>query len=203
MAARLTFWFEFASTYSYLSAMRIADAATAAGVRVIWRPFLLGPIFAAQGWPDSPFNIYPAKGRYMWRDLARRSALYGVPFRQPETFPQNGVLAARVAQLALFRPQGPAFVRAVYGAQFADGADIAERTTIAACLDRAGLPQHFLDDAGSPDNKAALRRATETAMQMGLFGAPSFTVDGELFWGDDRLEDALRHAFRQTRTAGA
>ena len=65
------FWFEFASTYSYPAAMRIEAVAARDDVTVVWRPFLLGPVFAAQGWKDSPFNIYPAKGRYMWRDLER------------------------------------------------------------------------------------------------------------------------------------
>ena len=76
---RLEFWYEFASTYSYLSAMRIEKVAAAAKVEVAWRPFLLGPIFRAQGWDDSPFNLYPAKGRYMWRDLERLAAGYGLP----------------------------------------------------------------------------------------------------------------------------
>jgi 2-hydroxychromene-2-carboxylate isomerase len=84
------FWYEFASTYSYPAAMRVAGLAKARRVALAWRPFLLGPIFAAQGWRDSPFNIYPAKGRYMWRDL---DAL-GLPLKRPEPFPQNSLLAA-------------------------------------------------------------------------------------------------------------
>ena len=70
----IEFWFEFASTYSYLSVMRIERAAQAAGVDIAWKPFLLGPVFLALGWNDSPFNIYPPKGRYMWRDLERLAA---------------------------------------------------------------------------------------------------------------------------------
>ena len=66
---KLEFWYEFASTYSYPAAMGIEALAETAGVEVVWRPFLLGPIFGEQGWNDSPFNIYPAKGRYMWRDM--------------------------------------------------------------------------------------------------------------------------------------
>ena len=93
----LEFWYEFASTYSYLSAMRIEPLAQAAGVDVRWRPFLLGPIFAAQGLTSSPFNLYPVKGRYMWRDMEREGARFGVPFKRPDTFPQNGLVAARVA----------------------------------------------------------------------------------------------------------
>jgi 2-hydroxychromene-2-carboxylate isomerase len=92
--APLEFWFEFASTYSYPAAMRVEAAARAAGVPLAWRPFLVGPIFRAQGWNDSPFNIYPAKGRYMWRDLERICAQLGLPLRRPSAFPRNGLLAA-------------------------------------------------------------------------------------------------------------
>src|SRR4029450_10946599 len=97
MAPTIEFWFEFASTYSYPAAARVWDAPRRAGVGVTWRPFLLGPIFGQQGWNDSPFNIYPVKGRYMWRDLERICARLEVPFRRPSQFPRNGLLAARVA----------------------------------------------------------------------------------------------------------
>ena len=86
----LQFWYEFASTYSYLAVMRIDALASAEGIAVRWRPFLLGPIFAAQKWNDSPFNIYPAKGRYMWRDLELRTRAIGVPFVRPDGFPRKG-----------------------------------------------------------------------------------------------------------------
>ena len=95
--ASAEFWYEFASTYSYPAALRVGALAEARGVSLAWRPFLLGPIFAAQGWRDSPFNIYPNKGRYMWRDLERTCAAMGVPLVRPEPFPQASLLAARVA----------------------------------------------------------------------------------------------------------
>lgn len=79
MSKTLEFWFEFASSYSYLSVMRVEPLAREAGVEVAWRPFLLGPVFLALGWNDSPFNIYPPKGRYMWRDLARQAVALGQP----------------------------------------------------------------------------------------------------------------------------
>ena len=95
--AAAEFWYELASTYSYPAAMRVGRLAAERGVTLAWRPFLLGPIFAAQGWRDSPFNIYPAKGRYMWRDLERICAARALPFHRPSPFPQNSLLAARVA----------------------------------------------------------------------------------------------------------
>lgn len=196
--SRIEFWFDFASTYSYLSAMRLDPLARAAGVEVSWRPFLLGPIFAAQGWTTSPFRIYPAKGRYMWRDMARRTQALGLPLKELDNMPQNSVLAARVAQLALGTPQGVAFCRSVFAAQFGQGRDIAEAAVIRDCLESTGLPCDLIDRAGQDDNRLILRRSTEEAMARGLFGAPSFTVGDELFWGDDRLEQALawttRHA---------
>jgi 2-hydroxychromene-2-carboxylate isomerase len=93
----LEFWFEFGSTYSYPAALRVERLARAAGVALAWKPFLLGPIFKAQGWNDSPFNLYEAKGRYMWRDLERLCAAEGLPFARPSRFPRSGLLAARVA----------------------------------------------------------------------------------------------------------
>lgn len=194
----LTFWCEFASTYSYLSAMRVEDASARAGVALVWRPFLLGPIFQAQGWATSPFNLYEAKGRNMWRDLARKAAQRGLPpVVRPEPFPQNSLLAARVATLGAGAPWGPAFTRAVFTAQFARGADISDPALIAALLDELGQSGAELvaQARGDQTVKDALRRATEAAQDAGLYGAPSFTTeDGELFWGDDRLEDALAWA---------
>jgi 2-hydroxychromene-2-carboxylate isomerase len=93
IATTIVFWFEFASTYSYPAAMRVDDVARQYGAAVVWRPFLLGPIFRNQGWPDSPFNIYPVKGRYMWRDLERTCAGLRIPFQRPSQFQ----VVARVA----------------------------------------------------------------------------------------------------------
>src|SRR5262249_39385127 len=87
--ASLQFWFELASTYSYPAAMRVEARAAEKGVAIEWRPFLLGPIFQAQGWNDSPFNVYPAKGRYMWRDLERVCAKEGLGFTRPSRFPRG------------------------------------------------------------------------------------------------------------------
>jgi 2-hydroxychromene-2-carboxylate isomerase len=188
----LEFWFEFASTYSYPAAMRVEDAARAAGVSLVWRPFLLGLVFGAQGWNDSPFNIYPVKGRYMWRDLERICAKLDVPFRRPSRFPRNGLLAARVALLGADAPWGADFVRGIYRTNFADDRDIADQAVVRDVLDRVGAhAQAVLEAAQSPDNKDRLRRQTEEAIGLGIFGAPTFVSRGELFWGNDRLEDAL------------
>ncbi|APR04210.1 2-hydroxychromene-2-carboxylate isomerase [Thauera chlorobenzoica] len=189
------FWFEFASTYSYLSVMRIEAAAQAAGVDIEWRPFLLGPVFMALGWNDSPFNIYPPKGRYMWRDLERLAARHGLPFRHPSRFPRNGLLAARLALLGAHEGWVAPFARAVMTANFAEDREIGEPAVIGSILDGLGLPAaELLARAQSDANKLALRCQTERAAELGLFGAPSFRVGDELFWGNDRLEDALAWA---------
>ena len=191
----LSFWFEFASTYSYPAAMRIEALAIERGVKLTWRPFLLGPIFHEQGWNDSPFNIYPVKGRYMWRDLDRICAAHGIPMRHPSQFPRNGLLAARVACRFADAPWLPDFVRAVYRANFAEDLDISSPETVTRCLAVSGRdPAALLAEAQSPEAKERLRANTNEAIALGIFGAPSFTIGSELFWGHDRIEDALRWA---------
>jgi 2-hydroxychromene-2-carboxylate isomerase len=190
------FWFDFGSTYSYPAAMRIGALAEQADVRVRFRPFLLGPIFKAQGWSTSPFNLFPAKGRHMWRDLERLCAELAVPFRRPDPVPQNSLLAARVALAGFDQGWGEDFCRAVFRAQFGEGRPIDDAGVIRDLL--AGLqvdPLPALAAAQSDAIKARLRGQTEEAQRLGLFGAPSFTtIDGELFWGNDRLEQALKWA---------
>ena len=196
----LHFWFEFASTYSYLSVARIEDEAAVAGVSVRWEPFLLGPIFAERGWDDSPFNVYPAKGRYMWRYLERLCDKYGIPFAKPSRFPCNGLLAARVACLARATSERwlPEFVRAVFRANFAQDREIGDATELRSILDSLGQPgAQIVEQAQAPNNKQRLRDQTQRAVEVGIFGAPSFIVGEELFWGNDRLEDALRWASAQ------
>jgi len=196
MKPTIVFWYEFASSYSYLSVMRIADTAAREDVDVVWKPFLLGPIFKAQGWETSPFNLYPAKGRYMIRDIERIAAARGLPFRMPETFPGNGLKAARLAIAA--EPLGltAAFSREVFSAAFGRGLDISDDAVVNACLIGAGAdPDATRAQASDPQIKEALRANTDAAQALGIFGAPSFTTsDGELFWGDDRLDQALAWA---------
>jgi len=193
----LEFWFEFASTYSYPAAMRIETLAGRAGVAIAWRPFLLGPIFQAQGWNDSPFNLYPAKGRYMWRDLERLCAKHGLPYARPTIFPQRSILAARLALAATDESWLPALVRGIYVANFAEGADIATPETLGRLLATLGQdPQPWLERAQSQSVKVALRGNTDRAQALGLFGAPMFVARGEVFWGGDRLEDALAWQLR-------
>jgi 2-hydroxychromene-2-carboxylate isomerase len=191
------FWYEFASTYSYPAAMRVASLADARGVSLAWRPFLLGPIFAAHGWRDSPFNIYPSKGRYMWRDMQRLCDALGLPLRRPEPFPQPSLLAARVA-LALEGAAWANFSREVYAAEFGEGLSISDRAAIASLLARLGVdPKAALLRAETDSNKALLKAECVRAAEIGIIGAPCLVTDGgEVFWGNDRLEQGLDWAAR-------
>lgn len=188
----LDFWFDFASTYSYPAAMRIEKLAASHGVSISWQPFLLGPIFAAQGWTDSPFNLQPEKGRYMWRDLERLCQAEGIALRRPSQFPRNSLLAARVACRYSDAPWLPDFVRAVYGANFAHDLDISDPAVIGHCITALGQDAaEILAQAQSAESKAKLRAQGEEAARLGIFGAPFFMAGGEPFWGNDRLEQAV------------
>lgn len=188
----LEFWFEFGSTYSYPAAMRIEKLASSRGVSVSWRAFLLGPIFSAQGWKDSPFNLYAAKGRYMWRDLERVCQSDGIPFRRPSQFPRNGLLAARIACWYSGASWVPEFARAVYCANFQHDVDISDASVVSRCISSTGQnPVEVLAQAQSPESKAKLRAQSEEAVKLGIFGAPFFIVGREHFWGNDRLEQAI------------
>jgi 2-hydroxychromene-2-carboxylate isomerase len=174
---KIQFWFEFASTYSYLSAMRIDALAHAAHVEVEWKPFLLGPIFGAQGWRTSPFNIYPDKGAHMWRDMERRCAAQGLSFVHPDPFPQNSLLAARLTMVGLDEGWGEAFARGVYEVEFAHGLNIASERVLEGILVKAGAdPAEAFDLAKSQATKDALKAQTEEAIANHVFGAPTFIV---------------------------
>lgn len=188
----IQFWFEFASTYSYPTALRIEKLCLENNISLEWKPFLLGPIFQKQGWQDSPFNLYPTKGKYMWRDLERLCAHEGFAFQKPSQFPRNGLLAARIACAGQGEIWLPEFVRKVYDANFAKDQDVSSPAVLEKILQDLKIDAaQILQSALSDENKKKLRLQSEEAFRMGIFGAPSFITKGELFWGNDRLEDAI------------
>lgn len=190
----LDFWFEFGSNYSYLSVMRIEDAAAAVGVTLRWRPFLLGPIFRSFGWETSPFVLQKQKGEYVWKDMARQCRKIGLEWRQPSVFPRSAILPHRVALLGAAQPWIGAFSRAVMQLNFAFDREIDSVEVVGDVLRGLGLPHDALiADALSDQNKLNLRKQTETAAALGIFGAPTFFVGSEMFWGNDRLDDALAY----------
>lgn len=191
----IEFWFEFGSNYSYLSALRIEALARRAGANVLWRPFLLGPIFRELGWNSSPFVLQAAKGRYIWRDMERQAARYGLPWRRPSVFPRSAVLPMRVATLGADTPWIGPFCARVMGQNWVDDRDIDNPDAVREALH--GLvddPDAVLAAALCADNKLRLRANTEAAAARGIFGAPTFFVGDEMFWGNDRLEEAIAWA---------
>jgi 2-hydroxychromene-2-carboxylate isomerase len=147
---------------------------------------------------DSPFNTDPVKGRYMWRDLARICEHEGLVLTLPPVrFPQNSLKAARLALAGVAEGWTPAFSRAVYLANFAEQKDINDDAILADILTQLDVdPVKAAAAANSAENKAALKVQTDEAAARGIFGAPSFTIGDELFWGNDRLEQAIAFAAR-------
>ena len=188
----LEFWFEFGSNYSYLALMRVEELAQRGGIVLRWRPFLLGPIFRQLGWNTSPFVLQEAKGRYMWRDMEREARKYGLPFARPSTFPRVALLPMRVATLGAAQPWIGEFCRRVMRQNWVDDLEIDDPANVLRALD--GLvddPQAVLEAALFEENKLRLRARTNEAQARGVFGAPTMFVGEEMFWGNDRLEDAI------------
>ena len=181
----IEFWFEFGSNYSYLSVMRIEDAAQNHGVRILWKPFLLGPIFRALGMENSPFVLQKEKGAYVWQDMARQSRKYGLQWRQPSTFPRLGVVPLRIALLGVEQDWIGAFCRRVMELNFVLDQDINRSDLLAPILRELGLPaSDILDQAQAEPTKTRLREQTEEARAKGIFGAHTFFVGTEMFWGN-------------------
>lgn len=188
-------WFDFASNYSYLSAMRIEAQARARGVAVQWRPFLLGPVFKALGMDTSPFVTQQQKGAYVWADMERQCAKYALGWTRPTTFPRRSILPARIATLAEGHPWQAEFIRRVMRLNFVEDHDIEDHSALGDILDALGLDgRALLAEAEAGAVKQRLRARTEEARQRGVFGAPTFFVGGDMFWGNDRLDDALELA---------
>ena len=191
----IEFWFDLSSVYSYLSVMRIEDAARCAGVAVRWRPFLLGPIFDALGWEAPPFVVQKEKGAYVWQDMERQCRKYGLPWRRPSVFPRRAVLPTRIAVLATDEPWQPAWCRETMRLNYGEDRDVDTPEIATGILERFGLPAALILEAAVGDeNRQRLRAATQTARERGIFGAPTFFVGDDMYWGNDRLDDALQAA---------
>ena len=202
-APHIEFWFDFGSNYSYLSTMRIEALAERHGVRVLWKPFLLGPVFKSFGWTSSPFVLQKEKGLYVWRDMQRLCDKYGLPWKQPSSFPRRALLPLRVALLGAQQPWIGEYCRRIMQVNFAEDRDIDAAPPVAQVLGALGLDAAaIIAAAQSEDNKRALREQGDDAVRRGIFGAPMFFVGDEMFWGNDRLEDAMQFASTSHGTAG-
>jgi 2-hydroxychromene-2-carboxylate isomerase len=185
----LDVYWDFSSPFAYLGATQVAALAARTGARVTWRPLLLGGLFRSIGTPDVPIATFsPAKQRYIGKDLERWAAYWGAPYRFPSRFPTNSLRALRV-YLALPEAHHAAYREAVFRACWADDRDITDDAVLAACIGEDNVAKDAFEKADSPEVKAALRHATEHAAAQGVFGVPTYVVNGcDRFWGQDRLD---------------
>lgn len=190
-AAGIDFWFTMGSTYSFLSVMRLAELEGSTGIPFRWRPFHL--LVILQEMKHVPFADKPTKLVYMWRDIERRAAMYGIPAPLPAPYPaRHSVTANLVATVGMREGWGADFVRAAYRRWFYSGQETGSEPNVSESLHDIGQDAaRVLTLANSDDTKTALAAETDAARELGIFGSPTFAVDRELFWGDDRLEDAI------------
>jgi 2-hydroxychromene-2-carboxylate isomerase len=188
-AHHIDFWFTMGSTYSYLSVSRLADVERSTGVTFRWRPFHL--LIILQEMKHVPFADKPTKSAYMWRDIERRAAMYGIPMKLPVPYPaKQSVVANLVATVGTRESWGADFVRAAYRRWFQRGEETGSEPNVSESLHDIGQePKRVLALANSENTKATLTAETDAARELGIFGSPTFTVGRELFWGDDRLAD--------------
>jgi 2-hydroxychromene-2-carboxylate isomerase len=188
---QIDFWFTMGSTYSYLSVMRLPDLQKSSGASVRWRPFHLLVILKEMN--HVPFADKPAKTAYMWRDIERRAAMYKLPARLPAPYPvQQSIRANLVALVGMHEGWGPDFVRVAYQHWIELGEETGSEPNVSTSLREIGQDSgRILSLADSEVTKAELAAETEVARHLGIFGSPTFSVGTELFWGDDRLEDAI------------
>jgi 2-hydroxychromene-2-carboxylate isomerase len=192
MSARhIDFWFTMGSTYSYLSVMRLDAVERTSGVRFNWRPFHLLTIL--QEMNHVPFADKPAKCAYMWRDIERRAAMYGIPAPVPAPYPaKQSIMANLVAMVGMRQGWGTEFVRAAYRRWFLLAQETGNEPNVSESLRDIGQdPLSILALACTPEIKVSLLSETDIARDLGIFGSPTFAVGREIFWGDDRLDDAI------------
>ena len=188
-SAPIDFYFDFSSPYGYLAATRINAIGAKYERRVKWRPILLGPAFKASG--NSPLVSQPIKGDYSIRDFRRTARFMGVPFKQPENFPIGTQNAARAFYWLDDRDPLMAheFAMTCFATYFADGVDISSAETVAGLAVRVGASgADVLAALADPAVKERLKQEVEASLTAGVFGSPYIVVDGEPFWGSDRLD---------------
>ena len=187
----LDFFLFLGSTYSYLSVNRVEAVAARAGISLRWRPFSVRSIMIEQS--NRPFLGKPVKLAYMWRDLERRARRHGVPFTSIPNYPNDSnELANRVATLAALEGWCPEFTKASYAAWFLENKDPGNAEHLSEILQRLNRPSaDIIERADSQEVRDKYAAETEAARSRGIFGSPTFACGAEIFWGDDRLEDAI------------
>lgn len=190
------FWFDFGSPAAYLAFTQLPKIETETSSKTVYRPMLLGGVFQATG-NQSPANI-PAKGSYIFEDFNRFAKRYGVPFKSNPHFPINTLLLMRgaIGVQRQYPEQFLAYCRAVFQAIWVDALNMNDPATFSAVLRRAGFdPQQLMALANDQVTKDALKATTTEAVSRGVFGAPTFFADDQMFWGQDRL-DFLKEALQ-------
>ena len=196
MRSSLDFFFFHGSTYTYLTVLRIEEAARAAGVDVRWRPFSVRAIMAEMN--NTPFAGKPAKLNCMWRDVERRAAKLGLPFKGAPSYPADkDLLANHFGTVAAEEGWCPAYTRASYRGWFLEDRMLGERDSVIHAVKESGHdPERVLARAQDVSTTALWEAETDAARKLGIFGSPTFAVGTEIFWGDDRLEEAIDWARR-------
>lgn len=189
--SQIDFWFTMGSTYSYLSVMRLGEVELSSGLSFRWRPFHL--LLILQQMNHVPFADKPAKCQYMWRDIDRRAAMYGIPVALPVPYPAKQSIAANlVAIVGMKEGWGADFARAAYRRWFQLGQETGSEPNVSSSLRDIGQdPGRVLAAANASETNDLLLAETDTAKRLGIFGSPTFAVGQEIFWGDDRMEDAM------------
>ena len=190
---QIDFFYFFGSGYAYLSAMRIDEAAEEAGVDVRWRPFSVRALMKEN---NIGLRDQPGKMRYIWRDIERRAAWHGIPFVKPPIWPTDpDELANRAAIVAFAEGWGHDYTLASLRSWYLEGLPLGEPEALKQVLSALGRDDAEVEaKANSDQTRAAYAAETDVARKLGIFGSPAFVANGEVFWGDDRLEEALAWA---------
>jgi 2-hydroxychromene-2-carboxylate isomerase len=188
MAAPIEFYFDFVSPYGYLAACQIEELAARHDRKVQWRPYLLGAVFKETG--QAPLVTQPLRGPYHLHDFARSARRIGVPFKLPDPFPFAAIAPSRAFYWLEQRDPDLAvrFARRTFDRIFGEGQAVADAGAVAALAGPLGIdPVALTAGIGDPAIKDRLRAVTGDAIKRGAFGSPFIFVDGEPFWGHDRL----------------
>lgn len=193
----IDFYFDFSSPYGYLASTRIEALAAKHDRSVVWKPILLGAIFKISG--QAPLISYPLKGDYALKDFDRAAREHNTPFKQPDPFPIASIAVSRVCYWLKAISGGDQseqlteFVHAALSAYYVDGKNIGEPAEVLSIAESVGIDKNAVSEGiAEQTTKDALRNAVEDAIKLGVFGSPTCVVDGEMFWGSDRLEQLDR-----------
>lgn len=194
MSKPIEFHFDFSSPYSYIASEQIDQLAARHGRAVAYKPVLLGAVFKVAG--SAPLTeLYEPKARYAVRDFTRSARYVGVPYRHPSRFPIASIAAKRaVLWLQQHRPElATPFIHAVYRAFFVDDRDISDAAVVGEIAQGVGIdPAELAAGVQQPEIKERLKTQVDQAIAAGIFGAPTIIVDGEVFWGNDRIPQIER-----------